>query len=555
MSIARDRLRWNGWGRLGESFELSATRRAAVLEELGRRLGRDVTPQREPVSFDELVIPPSRLGESVLARLRAACGDDGVRVSGFERASRATGRSLPDLLRLRRGELRAVPDAVLLPPDEGAVAAALRIAADAQIAVVPFGGGTSVVGGVEPRPGDGHRGCVALDTTRLDALVRLDAASGVATFQAGIDGPALEATLRARGFTLGHYPQSFEHSTLGGWIATRSSGQFSGRYGAIEDVLVCLRVVTPEGVLRTLQVPRSAAGPDLNQLMLGSEGTLGVIVEASVRVRPAPAREQERGALLHDFGRGADAIHEIESQELPLTMCRLSDAGETELFRILRRDPARRVDATELALGAATTLGYGAGRCALIYGAAEAGAAPLRRVLSQARRVLRAHGALALGPAPGRSWRRDRFRTPYLRDWLLDHDVAVDSFETALPWSRLDRGHERILRSVGTELESHAGGGLVMGHLSHSYRDGACLYFTLVYPVDPAHDVKQWESIKAGATEAVLAAGGTLSHHHGVGSDHAPWMIEEKGSVGLRALRGLKSALDPGGILNPGKLL
>jgi alkyldihydroxyacetonephosphate synthase len=552
--IARESLRWNGWGRLGESMHMTRTREAALLAELGRRLGRPIARAAEPVALDAIKLPPTKLGAEVLGRLRAACGEDGVRTSAFERVTHATGRSLPDLLRLRRGELDALPEAVVYPADEGAVVAVLRIAADAHLAVVPFGGGSSVVGGVAPRCAPGQAGALSLDTTRLDRLVRLDAESHTATFGAGVDGPSLEAALAARGFTLGHFPQSFEHSTLGGWIATRSAGQQSDGYGAIDELLVCLRVVTPQGVVRTLEVPRAATGPELNQLMLGSEGVFGVIVEATLRVHPRAERSEERGMLFRSFAEGVAAVRAAHRSGLGLAMLRLSDAAETELSLVLRHDPARRVDPTALALAGADRLGWGAGRCALLYGAeGERGA--VRGALRRARNQLVRAGGLPLGTAPGKAWRRDRFRTPYLRDWLLDHGVAADTMETSLEWSRLEAGHGSIVRALREAALAHAGGGLAMAHLSHGYLDGACLYFTVIYPIDAARDVEQWSAIKRDATEAILAAGGTLSHHHGVGEDHRPWLARERGALGLEALRAVKRAVDPQGVLNPGKLL
>lgn len=554
MSLARERLRWNGWGRLGESPGFSRAREAALLEELGRRLGRPLSRAAEPLPLEDLRLAPCKLGQDTLGALRAACGDDAVRTSVFERVTHALGRSLPDLLRLRRGEIEAAPEAVVYPRDEGAVAAVLRIAADANLAVIPVGGGTSVVGGITPLPGPGQSGALALDTTRLDALVRQDAVSGTATFQAGIDGPALEAALAAHGRTLGHHPQSFEHSTLGGWIAARSSGQLSNGYGSIEDLLVSVRVVTPEGVLRTLEVPRSAAGPDLNELVLGSEGTLGVIVEATLRTRPLPGVVDYRGLLFPDFESGVATIREAMLADAGLAMARLSDAAETELSLVLRRDPARRWDATGWFLGLTSRLGYGPGRAVAIYGAEGSDAGAVRGAVRSVRTLGRRHGALPLGRGPGRSWRRERFRGPYLRDWLLDHGVAVDTFETALSWSRVETAHASVRRAVEASLARHAGGGLVMAHLSHSYRDGACLYFTFLYALDPARDLEQWSALKHDATEAVLAAGGTLSHHHGVGLDHAPWLTREKGSLGVRTLHAMRRAVDPRGVMNPGKL-
>jgi alkyldihydroxyacetonephosphate synthase len=553
--IHRDALRWNGWGRLGTSMHFSPARERLLLDALGRRLGRPLERQADPAPLEALRLPPSKLSTEILAALRSACGADGVRTSALERVTHALGRSLPDLLRLRSAEIGLAPDAVVYPPDEGAVASVLRLASEAQLAVIPVGGGTSVVGGIEPRPAPGQAGVVALDTTRMDRLLRLDHESALATFQAGIDGPSLEQALGEQGFTLGHFPQSFEHSTLGGWIATRSSGQLSDRYGGIEERLVALRMVTPSGVLRSIEVPRSAAGPDLNALVLGSEGTLGVIVEATLRVSTAPACRQQRGLLLRSFADGLAVAREARRRGLPLSMLRLSDAEETALSLLLRQDPARRFDATVWALAAASRLGYGRGRCVLLYGAEGSDRGQVRRSLAALRWLGLRRAALPLGPGPGRSWERERFRMPYLRDWLLDHGVVAETLETSLPWSRLASGHAHVTRSLRSSLERHAGAGRVMAHLSHSYPDGACLYFTVLYPLDAVHGLDQWRAIKRDATEAVLACGGTLSHHHGIGSDHAAWLAEEKGSVGISALRAVKDSMDPKAIMNPGKLL
>jgi alkyldihydroxyacetonephosphate synthase len=555
MTIARDKLRWNGWGRLGESVGFSRVRESYLREQLGHRLGLRLAPAAMPVALESIRLPPTKLGQSTLCALRAVCGEGGVRTSAFERITHALGKSLPDLLRLRRGEIGALPEVVVYPPDENGVAAVLRIAREGQLAVVTFGGGTSVVGGVEARAAPGQSGVLVLDTTRLDALIAIDPSSATATFQAGIDGPALEAELVARGRTLGHFPQSFEHSTLGGWIATRSSGQFSNAYGGIEELVVSMRVITPEGALRTVSVPRSAAGPDLNALLVGSEGTLGVIVEATLRTSPLPLVHDERGMLFRSFPESLAAVREVVQHGIPLSLLRASDATETELAQLLRRDPGRRFDLGALALRAASRAGYGPGRSVVLYGAEEMTRKAAGQHAAGARRCLRAAGGLPLGRAPGRAWRRDRFRTPYLRDWLLDQGLAVDTLETAAPWSRVERLHSGVIRALQDAMEAHAGAGIAMGHLSHSYRDGACLYFTILFPIDPARDLLQWSEIKREATDAILGEGGTLSHHHGVGSDHSSWMPVEKGALGMRALHAMKDALDPSGMMNPGKLL
>lgn len=555
MTMQRDRLRWNGWGRLGESIGFGPQRETHLLGELGRRLGRRLERVAEPVTLEDVRLPPPKLAADVLTQMRAVCGADAVRTGLLERVTHALGKSLPDLLRLRSGELDAAPDVVVYPADEGAVVAVLRIAREARLAVVPFGGGTSVVGGVDARFGPDHSGVVALDTTRLDRLVSVDDTNGTATFQAGIDGPALEAALAERGRTLGHFPQSFEQSTLGGWIATRSSGQQSSGHGGIEKMLVAARVVTPEGVLRTIDVPRSAAGPDLNALILGSEGTLGVIVEATLRTAPKPDVFDVRGMLFRDFTHGVRAARAIAQEGVAVSMLRLSDGDETRLFELLRAHPGRGFDAAALALRGVARLGYADGRCALLYGVEGTSRMRTARAVGRVRDVLRAHGGFPLGRSPGRSWLRDRFRTPLLRDWLLDHGVAVDTMETAIPWSGLERGHASIVNAIQRALVTHAGSGLAMAHLSHVYADGASLYFTVLYPLDAHNALAQWRAIKVDATQAIVDVGGTLSHHHGVGRDHAAWLAAEKGALGLRSLRALKREMDPAGVMNPGKLL
>lgn len=555
MTLRRDTLRWNGWGRLGESAGLSPARERWLASELSHLFHQPLVAPSPPVGIDQIRLPPTKLSSELQASLRGACGDAGFSVSALERVTHSFGRSLPDLLRLRRGDVPCAPDAVVFPASEGAVASVLRIAGEANLGVIPFGGGSSVVGGVEPRTVRGQAGALSLDTTRLDGLVRVDLESRTATFQAGIDGPALEAALRAQGLTLGHFPQSFEFSTLGGWIATRSSGQSSSGYGAIEDMLVAVRVMTPEGVVRTLPSPRSATGPDLNALVLGSEGSLGVIVEATLRVHEAPAVVEDRGLLFRRFSDGLATVREATRQGVRVAVMRLSDAPETALFQTLRHDPSRRFDPSAHALSALRRLGYGDGRCAMIYGVEAGSGREARQALRAMRRIAREHGGLPLGAGPGRAWRRDRFRTPYLRDWLLDQGVAVDTFETAAPWSRLESTRDAVVRAMQRASEVHAGAGLAMAHVSHSYPDGASLYFTLLYPLDPGNDLLQWEAVKREVTEAIIAAGGTLSHHHGVGLDHLPWLAREKGALGLTALRAARSSLDPRGLMNPGKLL
>lgn len=555
MVVDRSRLRWNGWGFADVAAPIKPAQEPFVLAALAERLGGKLGLATVPVPLADVTLPPSRLSPAARSALSDAVGAAQLHLDDAERAIHAAGKSLPDLLRVRGGRLDSAPDAVVYPLDAEAVARVLAVAQQHKLSVIPFGGGTSVVGGVQPLRGHDHAAVVTLDTTRLDQLLNLDAESRTATFQAGIDGPALEAALKVHGYTLGHFPQSFEHSTLGGWIAARSSGQQSDGYGGIDALLVSLRIVTPAGEIRTLTVPRTAAGPSLRELVLGSEGVLGVIVEATVRIRSQPAVRDIRGMLFPNFAAGTAAIREATAAGLPITMMRLSDAAETELSLMMRRDPHRKFDPTAAFLTAVRRFGYGDQRCVMLYGVEGRHHRRVTRDMKELTAIGRRHGGLRLGRGPGHKWQRERFHTPYLRDYLLDRGVAIETMETAFPWSRLNDAHEEVLAAMRATLVTHAGGGIAMGHLSHSYLDGACLYFVIIYPLAVDRGVEQWRLIKTEITEAIVTAGGTVSHHHGVGIDHAPWMEREQGALGCSALRAVKQQLDPEHIMNPGKLL
>jgi alkyldihydroxyacetonephosphate synthase len=554
MSLRRAEQRWNGWGFSERSFGLSEARTRALVETLARRLNVRFSPQAPAATLASAELPPSRLSGSARRALETLLSPERVHVGAEQRATHAAGRSLPDLLRLRDGKLDRAPDVVVYPTGAAEVAAVLACAEARQLSVIPFGGGTSVVGGVDPVCPSDKSGVLTLDTTLLDKLIALDPISLTASFEAGIDGPTLEQTLAARGFTLGHFPQSFEHSTLGGWIAARSSGQQSDGYGGIDALVVSVKLVTPRGELVTLPVPRRATGPDLNGIVLGSEGTLGVIVEATVRIRRQPALQDIRGMLFRDFGAGMSAIRAWHAAGLPLTMMRLSDARETELSLLLRHDPARRFDPAEALLDATRVLGYGAQRTLMLFGAEGDDRSALTAQMLKAHAIGVAQGGLPLGKGPGEAWKKDRFRNPYLRDLLLDHGAAIDTMETAFEWSQLERGHAHVIEALERASAEHAGGGIAMAHVSHSYADGACVYFVVLYPLASSDGIGQWQRIKRATTDAIMQAGGTLSHHHGVGTDHAPWLEREHGALGLAALRALKTAFDPNGIMNPGKL-
>lgn len=550
MAYTRDELRWNGWGLRRETFDLKG-RDAEVWEFIRQTVGLEELPDTRPQPLAACDLPAPRLDASVRAALEEALAPDRVTTDERERAAHALGRSYPDMIRLRQGDLGSAPDAVVFPVSHAETQRVLEICSEASVAVVPFGGGSSVVGGVEGKPGEGHRAVVTVDTTKMSGLLDLDPVSRTATFQAGVWGPDLEEALQRRGFTLGHYPQSFEFSTLGGWIAARGAGQQSNRYGTANKWLVAARVATPAGEWRTLAVPQSAAGPDLKELICGSEGTLGVITEATVKVHELPEARDYRAYLFRSFEAGALAIRKIVQAELPVAMLRLSDADETYFFGTFKRllHPAGKV--TAVAERVLSTAGFGEGRCVLMVGI-EGEEASVRATQARVRRVAMSAGGLPVGAGPGRAWLEQRFRMPYLRDPMLDRGVGVDTLETSTEWSNLLRLYRAVRRAIRGELGPNAA---VLAHISHSYPDGASLYFTFFFARDLDDEIGQWLRVKRAASDAIAEHGGTISHHHGVGQDHAPWFRAEKGEAGVGLLAAAKASLDPEGILNPGKLL
>jgi alkyldihydroxyacetonephosphate synthase len=524
-------MHWSRWGDPGRATALPPSAAALVEAVFG------TSPGMPTPSIDELRLPDARLPEAASQALAAAVGTAHVSEAREARIRHTRGKSTPDLLRMRAGDAEDAPDAVVEPGSHDEVLAALGACEEHGIAVVPFGGGTSVVGGVSARR-EGWRGVVALDLHRLDRLVSLDATSRTATLGAGLTGPAAEALLREHGLTLGHYPQSFEYATIGGFAATRSSGQASAGYGRFDAMVQGLRVATPRGTLALGRAPASAAGPDLRQLVLGSEGAFGVITEVTVRVRPVPARCVYETWRVESFAAGTAVLRALAQGggELP-TVLRLSDEAETALNL-----------ASPDSIGAQASDG-----CTVVVGyeGSEDRVAALREATAARLAGL---GARPEGEKGGQAWDRGRFRAPYLRDSLLDEGVFVETLETAAFWSRI----EEVYAGVRAALSAHLGEGgasvVVLCHISHVYETGASLYFTVA--ARPGDDpLGRWRAAKAAATDAVVERGGTITHHHAVGRDHREWLSSEVGDLGVEVLRAVKARLDPAGILNPGVLI
>jgi alkyldihydroxyacetonephosphate synthase len=522
---------WDAWGIPAGHQPLSERIRGLLTQVFGVS-GNPVARRDEgDVPLRESALTPARR-----AGLVEVVGAQNVSADRRDRLRHAGGKSTPDLLRRRAEGPQDAPDAVVFPADHDEVLAVLAYCARHAVAVVPFGGGTSVVGGVDPVRGRFDT-VIALDLRRLDGVTEIDPISGTATLGAGLTGPRAEELLGAHGLSVGHFPQSFEFATIGGFAATRSSGQASAGYGRFDDMVQRLKIATPAGTLELGRAPASAAGPDLRELFVGSEGTLGVITEVTLRVHPVPETVAYQAWSFPDFATGAAALRAVVQAGAAPTVLRLSDEAETGINLARSGDIGGNPVAGCLAV---TT--YEGSAAHVTARSAEAGA------------VLAAAGGSALGETPARDWEHGRFAAPYLRDALLDVGVLCETLETATTWSNLSALKAKVTAALTESLAAQGTPPLVMCHISHTYPTGASLYFTVVAKQldDP---LAQWQAAKRAAGDAIVAAGGTITHHHAVGTDHRPWIPDEVGDLGVRVLRAVKAELDPAGILNPGKLV
>lgn len=531
--------RWNGWIDEGAVPP-------HVPEEAKRLLEAEIGPGRPS--------PDARLEDVVTALPSSRIADDAAGRLSLDPADRirhARGQSLPDWVALRSGRLGRVPDAVARPPDGAAIRDLFELARNRGAVLIPYGGGTSVVGGVTPDPDD-DRPTITVAMDALAGLRDLDERSRLATFGAGTLGPDLEAALGPQGLTLGHVPQSWERSTLGGWVAARSVGQQSIGFGRIDALFAGGRLEAPAGSVDLPPHPASAAGPDLRQLVLGSEGRFGILTEATVHVVPKPRVEAIPGWFLPDWPRAVEAAHDIAQAGLPLSMVRLSTPLETATLLALAGG-GRGVRALRAYLALRR---IGPEPCLLLV-AASGAEKPVELAVRDVASIVRRHRGTGVGGSLGRQWLRNRFRTPDLRDALWDRGYAVDTLETAVDWRRLPDLAAAVGRALRHGLESDGERVHAFSHLSHVYPSGSSLYATYVFRLapDPDENLDRWRRLKTAASDAVVEHGGTISHQHGVGRDHRPWLAAEKGELGLAVLGDVADRLDPDGLLNPGVLI
>ncbi len=549
-------MKWWGWGLVGAEFTHGDK------PDLGpffkQALGLDIeAATAAPIRAEDLQIPEPRLPDGLRAALEEVVTAAFLSVDPLDRVVHARGKSLRDLIRQRRGELPRLPDAVVRPRSEDEVTALLRAAVSADAVVIPFGGGSSISGSLEAHVTE-TRPVISVDLVRLDKVLAIDANSRLARVQAGVFGPHLELQLGAQGYTLGHFPDSFVHSTLGGWIATRSSGMQSDRYGDIADMTKGLRVVTPSGTLVTRPVPTTSTGPSVREMVLGSEGRLGLITEATVHVHQISERRTILGYLFPDFPAGLAAMRDIAASECSVSVTRVSDAHETRFSFAMRKCPTLvdKLRSRALRTFVQRRLGYDLRQMCLSfigYEGSEGHVTAQRRAVGK---VVGRHGGLCAGSGPGTLYDQKKFDTPHIRDFLLDRGAAADVSETAMPWSRLMPVYDAVTAAAHGAFAELGVQGYLMCHLSHSYHAGACLYFTFGFLPAPSSDmIVSYDVVKSAIQQAFVDNGATLSHHHAVGTEHAQWLEQDISAPGVTMLEALFEGTDPGKHLNPGKIV
>lgn len=526
-----------GWGVEGAGPSEEQTRGVARL--LSERFGVALAPAPPP-RIEEIALRPPRVRPP--AALAGLCSDDPA-----ERAGHSYGKSYRDVVRGFRREFENPPDWVALPRSEGDIEALLAWCGEERVAAIPYGGGSSVVGGVEPAVGGDWAGAISIDLRHLGRVLEIDRVSRAARIQAGVLGPALEDQLRPHGLTLRHFPQSFEFSSLGGWIATRSGGHYATLYTHVDDFVQALRVVTPAGVVETRRLPGSGAGPAPERLFVGSEGTLGIVSEAWMRLQDRPTRRASasvRFAGDDGFLRGARAVRALSQAALYPTNCRLLDPTEAQTSGAGSGDAAVLVLGFESADHDLDAWMERALECCRDAG----GEAP-----PDAARTRRDAGAAREGAAG--AWRKAFLQAPYLRDVLVSLGVIAETFETAITWDRFESFHEAVMERTRDALKRVCGAGSLACRFTHVYPDGPAPYYSVLAPATRGSELAQWAEIKSAASDALIALGGTITHHHAVGRDHRPWYERERPELFARALAAAKRALDPAGVLNPGVLL
>jgi alkyldihydroxyacetonephosphate synthase len=545
-------MKWWGWGDVEVDFNSEAHPGFWPFAKAQLGIEGDA-PGTPPVALDSVQLPEAIVNPRFLAELISALDSNQVFDSRYERVIHAYGKGFRDLFRLRRGSAEGAPDLVVYPENENDVLVTLRAAARHDVMVIPFGGGSNISGCLERM--ETRRMAVSLDMRRMRRVLAVDAESFTARAEAGVFGPDLEEQLGAHGMTLGHFPDSFLHSTLGGWIATRSAGMQSDKYGKIEDMVVALRMVTPEGVLATRTVPKSSNGIDVNHLCIGSEGTLGVITEATLQVHPRPESRLVPAYLFPEFEAGLQAMRECVRKECMPSMVRLNDPDKTALSLAFKPRSSRLSQAaSKIFKRYLQVKGFDLPRACLMLTSFEGRRDDVTRQLRQVNAIYRKFGGVSLGSSSGRSFEATKYDFPHIRDFLLERDATTDVSETATVWSNILPLYQATMKAIRNGVLESGVPPWSGCHISHTYRSGASLYFTFGFMQRKGHEMEQYLNVKRAAQQSFIDGGATLSHHHAVGTEHLPWLSADISPLGVKAVAAIKHGLDPDNIMNPGRL-
>jgi alkyldihydroxyacetonephosphate synthase len=552
MSYNPRHMKWWGWGDEDVQFNSEAHPGFWPYAKSVLEIERDDF-DRPSWNLDAIELHEARVDGPFLSKLRTFLGPTQISEDKKDRVVHAYGKGFRDLFRLRRGLASAAPDLIVYPENEREVCLTIRAAADRDVVVIPFGGGSNISGCLERM--DAGRATVSLDMCRMRRLLEADPHSCTARIEAGIFGPDLEQQLSKYGLTLGHFPDSFLHSTLGGWIATRSAGMQSDKYGKIEDMVLSVRMVTPEGVLATRTVPKSSNGIDVNHLCIGSEGTLGVITEATMRVHPRPESRIVSGYLFPEFESGIAAMHECMRQECMPAMARLNDPDKTALS-LAFRPPGSALShaAGSLFKTYLRAKGFVLPRACLMLTAVEGRRNEVARRLSQTEAIYQRFDAVSMGEKAGKSFEATKFDFPHIRDFLLDREVTTDVSETSTVWNNILPLYRETIGGLRASILASGVHPWAGCHISHTYQSGASVYFTFGFKQRSGSEMEQYLRVKRAAQQSFTDHGATLSHHHAVGTEHLPWLAADISPLGVQAVAAIKNALDPANIMNPGRL-
>ncbi len=553
-------MKWWGWGVEGVGFHWED--KPAFAPFVAEAVGLDLhtAPVVSMPDFDKLTVAPSLADPAFVGALASIVGEDNVTTDKMERVVHCYGKSIRDLIRIRTNRIERTPDVVVYPADEAEVQKVVDAAVAADAVIIPFGAGSNIASSLEPRS-DESRVVLSLDMGRMRELISIDEQSGLAVIQAGALGPDLEEQLNARGWTIGHFPDSFTHSSLGGWIATRSSGMQSDKYGDIADIVRGLRVVRPSGpgrsgILVIRPIPSSSTGPSVREMIVGSEGRLGIITEATVQVHRTPARRDVYGYFFPNWEAGTAAMQEIAESDAHPSITRISDSRETgfSLATSSERHGFDKFAAETVLPTLMKSKRWNLDDICLSFIGFEGEEKYAKRQKKLVDKIVKKHGGMGVGKGPGVLYDQKKFDTPYLRDFLLDRGAAGDVSESAMPWSKVNQLHDAVGAAADKAFDEIGIKGWLMSHLSHSYHSGACLYFTFsfVFGDDP---IGEYNVVKSAIQQAFIDNGGSLSHHHGVGLEHAPWLEQDISPEGVAVMRGLFEAVDPGENFNPRKIV